>query len=93
MARSQAEISALAGPDTEVFEFAGAAVVPGLVDVHNHHFLAGEVDLFRLSFPPIASFDEIVELVREYAGGRSPSPTTRTHRRTSSAAVRKASRS
>lgn len=69
---SDEEISALAGPATEVRDLAGAAVVPGLIDVHNHHLLAGEADLFQLSFPPTASFDEVVEAVRGYAESLGP---------------------
>ncbi|KAA9154537.1 amidohydrolase [Microbacterium lushaniae] len=66
------EILPLAGAQTQVRDLGGATVVAGLIDVHNHHLLAGEADLFQLSFPPTASFDEVVEAVRVYAESLGP---------------------
>ncbi|MGO2112780.1 MAG: amidohydrolase family protein, partial [Pseudoclavibacter sp.] len=66
------EIRALAGDATEVRDLGGAAVVPGLIDVHNHHLMAGEGDLYELRFPPTASFDEVIEAVRERAATLGP---------------------
>jgi predicted amidohydrolase YtcJ len=63
-----AEVLAHRGPNTEVRNLGGAAVMPGLIDVHNHHALAGQADLFELNFSAHASFDEIVEAVRARAG-------------------------
>ncbi|WP_018685509.1 amidohydrolase [Actinokineospora enzanensis] len=56
-----------ATPGAELVEHRDGVVLPGLVDAHNHHSLAGEEDLFRLSFAPTASIEEIVEDVRAYA--------------------------
>lgn len=64
-----AEVLDLAGDGTELIDLQGGAVVPGLVDVHNHHLIAGETDLTQFTFPPTASFAEVVEAVREYAAG------------------------
>jgi len=66
------EVRATAGPDTEILDLGGATVVPGLVDVHNHHLMAGEADLFQLAFPPTAGLDEVLEAVRAYAAGLGP---------------------
>lgn len=63
------EIAALAGDATTVRELDGAFVMPGLVDVHNHHFLAGKEELFELRLPIGAHLDEIVAAVRDYAAG------------------------
>ncbi|GAA2463773.1 amidohydrolase [Agromyces soli] len=43
--------------------------MPGLVDVHNHHALAGRTDLFELSFSSSGSVEEVLAAVREYAAG------------------------
>jgi len=66
------EVRALAGRHTEVRDLEGAAVVPGLIDVHNHHLLAGEADLYQLAFPATAGFDEVVDAVRAYASTLGP---------------------
>ena len=63
---------ATAGPATEIRDLDGATVVPGLVDVHNHHLMAGEADLFQLSFPPTAGLDEVLAAVRAYSAGLGP---------------------
>ncbi|MBK0422502.1 amidohydrolase [Leucobacter sp. CSA2] len=64
---SSAEILALAGPDTEVRDLNGAFVMPGLIDVHNHHLLAGKEELFELRIPIGAHLDTILEAVRAHA--------------------------
>lgn len=66
------EVRALADSGTEVVDLAGATVIPGLVDVHNHHLMAGEADLYQLSFPPTATFEEVIEAVRAYADDLEP---------------------
>jgi predicted amidohydrolase YtcJ len=66
---SDEEVRGLAGEGTEMVDLAGAAVIPGLVDVHNHHLMAGEADLYQLGFSPTASFDDVIEAVRDYSAG------------------------
>lgn len=61
------EIAALAGPDTTVRDLGGAFLMPGLVDVHNHHFLAGKEELFELRVPIGAHLDGILDAVRAHA--------------------------
>lgn len=61
------EVHEFAGPNTEVRDLEGAFVMPGLVDVHNHHFLAGKEELFELHVPLGAHLDEIIAAVREHA--------------------------
>lgn len=55
------------GPDTLVRSLDGRFVMPGLVDVHNHHALAGKTDLYELSFSATASVDQVLDAVRAYA--------------------------
>lgn len=64
---SAADVARFAGGSTETRELSGAFVMPGLVDVHNHHFLAGKTDLHELSIPVGATLDEIIAAVRAYA--------------------------
>ncbi|WP_449280925.1 amidohydrolase [Leucobacter sp.] len=64
---TSAEVAALAGPDTEVRDLGGAFLMPGLIDAHNHHAIAGEEELFQLRVPLGAHLDGIVEAVREHA--------------------------
>ncbi|MFC6354710.1 amidohydrolase [Luethyella okanaganae] len=62
-----AEVEAFAGATTVVRDLGGAFLMPGLVDVHNHHALAGKADLFELRFSANASYAEILTAVSERA--------------------------
>lgn len=64
------EVEALRGPGTETLDAGEGAVLPGLVDVHNHHAHAGRAELFELTFPNTASLAEVLEAVRAYAAGK-----------------------
>ncbi|MCM3656079.1 amidohydrolase [Agromyces mediolanus] len=66
---TDADALALAGEGTERRALDGAFLMPGLVDVHNHHALAGRTDLFELSFSSSGSVEEVLAAVREYAAG------------------------
>ena len=39
-----AAAEASAGPGTTVIDLGGGYVMPGLLDVHNHHMIAGQMD-------------------------------------------------
>ncbi|MFF1574501.1 amidohydrolase [Leifsonia sp. NPDC058292] len=65
-------LASVAGPDTRVVDVAGAFVMPGLVDVHNHHAEAGRAELFELTFSGEAGLDEVLAAVRAYAETRRP---------------------
>ncbi|MFJ7214480.1 amidohydrolase [Amycolatopsis sp. NPDC098790] len=60
------------GPATEVRDLGGAFVLPGLVDVHNHHAMAGRADLFELTFGADAGFEDILDAVRVRAASLGP---------------------
>lgn len=63
---------AAAGPGTEIIDLGGAYVMPGLLDVHNHHMLAGQMDLFELNEVPTKSLDDLLTAVAEYSGSLGP---------------------
>ncbi|MEU8637224.1 amidohydrolase [Amycolatopsis sp. NPDC048633] len=60
------------GPATEVLDVGGAFIMPGLVDVHNHHALAGRADLFELTFGADASLGDILDAVHARAASLGP---------------------
>ncbi|WP_348787073.1 amidohydrolase [Leifsonia sp. NPDC080035] len=64
-------LAAFRGPDTESIDLGDAFVMPGLVDVHNHHSHAGRAELYELTFSNTASLDEVLEAVRAYADTRA----------------------
>lgn len=61
------EVAAHRGPDTRTVDLGGRVVMPGLMDVHNHHSLAGLEELFEFSFSSSADLDTILAAVREHA--------------------------
>lgn len=64
---STAEVSKLAQTGTEIRDLMGAFLMPGLIDVHNHHFLAGKEQLFELHIPGGAHLEGILTAVRDHA--------------------------
>ncbi|MDX2204439.1 MAG: amidohydrolase [Hyphomicrobiaceae bacterium] len=66
------DAAALRGPATEVVDLGRRMMMPGLVDVHNHHTRGGQLDMFETSFPASLDYDEILALVRERALKSAP---------------------
>lgn len=60
------------GAETEIVDLQGAYVMPGLLDVHNHHMIAGQMDLFELDVPPTLSLDAFLTAIGEHAAGLEP---------------------
>ncbi|MET4622773.1 putative amidohydrolase YtcJ [Arthrobacter sp. 2762] len=58
---------AVVGPQTTVVDLDGGYVMPGLLDVHNHHMLAGQMDLFELNEPPTKTLEELLIAVADQA--------------------------
>ncbi|MBP1628147.1 MAG: Amidohydrolase 3 [Holophagaceae bacterium] len=67
-----AKVKALVGPRTQVVDLHGAMVMPGLNDVHAHPLDGGYEDLFMCNFPPSATFEEILQRVRESVAKAQP---------------------
>ncbi len=61
------EVTSWIGDSSIMRDLEGAFVMPGFVDVHNHHALAGRADLFELSFSPALSLDEVLAKVAAHA--------------------------
>lgn len=45
----------------------GRTVIPGLIDVHNHHMIAGRKDLFEFKAAPTLGAEALFEAVEAYA--------------------------
>ncbi|GAA4384163.1 amidohydrolase [Tsukamurella soli] len=58
------------GADT--VDLRGAYVMPGLIDAHNHHWLAGQTELYEFEIPPTAPLDEVLEAVSTRAASAAP---------------------
>jgi len=60
------------GKDTRLVDLGGRMMMPGLVDVHNHHTRGGQLDMFEVAFSASVSFDGILALVRARAEKIAP---------------------
>lgn len=60
------------GGSTEVHDLRGAFVMPGIVDVHNHHVLAGLAELFELRLDADMGLNAILDRVRTHARSLAP---------------------
>jgi predicted amidohydrolase YtcJ len=67
-----AEIGKWIGKNTQVIDLAGAMVMPGLNDVHQHPLDGGYESLYSCSIPASATFDATIELVRGCAAKAEP---------------------
>jgi predicted amidohydrolase YtcJ len=61
---SDLEIKGLTGPGTEIVDLRGRMVLPGIVDVHNHHLRGGQADRYEQKLLPTMIFEAIIEAVR-----------------------------
>jgi predicted amidohydrolase YtcJ len=62
-----ADVRALAGRGTRQVDLGGKMVMPGIIDVHNHHLYGGQADLYETTFAPTLNLEAILDLVRERA--------------------------
>lgn len=63
---------ALVETANEVIDLDGAAVMPGLMDVHNHHMMAGQMDLFELNANPTMGLGELLKEIEKWSHTLGP---------------------
>ncbi|GIV60039.1 MAG: amidohydrolase [Rhodothermaceae bacterium] len=68
---TNAEVDALAGPDTEVLDVEGRLVLPGFIEGHGHFMSLGRAQMI-LDLTQAKSWDEIVAMVEEAARAAEP---------------------
>ena len=70
---TNAELRALAGPEVEVVDLAGATVVPGFIDAHNHLSIAAFApDCVDCSTPPMSSLAEVLGAIEAHCRKAPP---------------------
>lgn len=52
---------------TDWVDLNGQTVIPGIVDVHNHHMVAGKADLFEFNAPPTLTAEQLLTAIETYA--------------------------
>jgi predicted amidohydrolase YtcJ len=63
-----ADVLEQAGPDTQVVDLGGRAVLPGFIDAHVHPIIGG-TGLLRCSLLGLATLAEYADAIRRYAAG------------------------
>ncbi|MGH6990453.1 MAG: amidohydrolase family protein, partial [Stellaceae bacterium] len=66
------DVRALAGPGAKETNLHGKMVIPGIIDVHNHHMSGGQAALYETTFSPMLTFEAILDMVRERAASSAP---------------------
>ncbi len=69
---SDLDVKGLAGPGTRMVDLGGGMLLPGIVDVHNHHLRGGQADLYELKLLPTMSLDAVLEAVRARCATTKP---------------------
>lgn len=67
-------VAACVGAGTTQHDLQGASVVPGFVDVHAHHVMAGQADLFELTFSSEAALEEVLDAVAQWPSSLASNP-------------------
>ncbi len=70
---SRAEVEALRGPATQVFDAKGRTVMPGINESHIHIF-GGSAELAQLSLFGVQGFDRMAAAIRAYAAANPDLP-------------------
>lgn len=69
------EVRALAGKQTRLVDLGGRAVIPGLMDNHNHQYRAASTLLRGLAMADVGSVREMLDRIRKAAASAKPGET------------------
>ena len=72
---SSAEVQALAGPDSQMVDLDGHAVVPGLMDNHNHQYHVALLTQRGVDIKNIGSLSEMLQRLQQAASTAAPGET------------------
>ncbi|GII92908.1 amidohydrolase [Sinosporangium siamense] len=64
--------AAAAADRSNVLDLGGSFAMPGLIDIHNHHGLAGFSELFEITLPRGSSLNQILALIADRASTAGP---------------------
>jgi len=66
------QVDSFKGPSTRAIDLRGRMVMPGIIDVHNHHTRGGQADLYETNILPTLSFEGVLDVVRRRAAATAP---------------------
>ena len=66
------QMDSFRGPSTRAVDLGGRMVMPGIIDVHNHHTRGGQADLYETNILPTLSFEGVLDVVRRRAAATAP---------------------
>ena len=66
------QMDSFRGPSTRAVDLGGRMVMPGIIDVHNHHTRGGQADLYETNILPTLSFEGVLDVVRRRAADTAP---------------------
>jgi predicted amidohydrolase YtcJ len=66
------QMDSLKGSSTRTVDLQGRTMMPGIIDVHNHHTRGGQADLYETNIPPTLSFEQVLAVVSKRASEIAP---------------------
>jgi predicted amidohydrolase YtcJ len=61
------DVESWRGPATQILDLGGKMVLPGIIDVHNHHTRGGAAELFETNIAPTMTLDAVLDVVHRRA--------------------------
>jgi predicted amidohydrolase YtcJ len=66
------EMDSFKGPSTRTIDLRSRMMMPGIIDVHNHHTRGGQADLYETNISPTLSFEQVLAVVTKRASEIAP---------------------